>query len=1135
MSAPSDPLAEKAASTAAASSTGRRVTATFRIGGMTCGACVETIERMIRQQPGILSISVALLAEKATVTFDDSVWTTDKVVEEIEDTGFDASYIETLRTQEPTALSDGGANEKSPSQRASDGTTEPETDTAQLTVFGMTCASCTSTIENEMAKLPGVVSVSVSLATEKCRIEYDKSRIGLRDLVEGIEDLGFDAVVSDDRDTTQLASLGRVKEISEWRSAFLFSLSMAIPVFLLSMVLPRWQWSRSILRWQPIQSLYLQDLLCLCFTIPVQFGIGKRFYRTSWKAIKHGSATMDVLVVIGTTAAFTFSSFSMLVGLLCRDDSASDAASAIVRRAMDMSMGGAGMDGKCTKPATFFDTSTMLITFVSFGRFLENAAKGKTSEALSRLIGLTPTSATIYTDGLKGKVEKKVASELIQRGDYVKVVPGEKIVADGVIVRGESTVDESMVTGEAIPIHKVVGSAVTGGTVNGTGTFDFVVHRAGKDTSLAQIVKLVDEAQTSKAPIQAFADKVAGYFVPTVVGLGALTFVAWMVIAHLLAGPALPSIFNQQGVTKFMVCLKLCISVVVVACPCALGLSTPTAVMVGTGVGAQNGILIKGGGPLEASSGIKQMLFDKTGTLTRGKLSVSGVFWTNSSEQSAAEPASKTPSAQSLDETVVGGLSRKQALLMIGAAESRSEHPLARALAKYAHRSLGLSDTMAPTSADKLGAPLLPKSQQQSLTFPGANISDFESKTGKGVQCRVSFEETLTDHQVRVGILEFVANRPGSIPLAMADYARQEQSRGRTVVFASIDGDLALAISLSDRLKPEAVATIQALRGMGIRCGMVTGDSKVTARAFGRELDIDEEDIFAEISPSGKRELILQLRDEARGLASPQDDLEGQYDQGAIRLGPSAPSAAAAASSCLASFCRGRGAKSFGSKHGLVAMVGDGINDSPALASADLGIALGSGSDVAIEAASIVLMRSNLLDVAASIHLSRRIFAQIRLNFLWATLYNLVGIPLAMGVFLPWGYSLPPMMAAAAMAFSSVSVVASSLTLKLWKRPKELELSFADDEDDDDDEEDEVEQRLARAAHQEAEMVGAGEAGAWARVVANVKDLGFQAVGKIDGVVAPLLGSRMRGRPGSATMAPPPSSAMYQRVASHEV
>ncbi len=1063
-----DPLlTTPSASGSNAATHGAKVTATFQIGGMTCGACVETIERMIRSQAGIESISVALLSEKATVTFDDTIWTPEKVAEEIEDTGFDATFIEVIRTesanidtQEKLGASDAASTQTS------------KLDTAQLSVYGMTCASCSSTVERELAKIDGIKSISVSLATEKARIDYDPAKLGIRDLVEHVEDLGFDAVVSDDRNSTQLASLGRIKEIAEWRSAFLFSLSMGVPVFLLSMVLPKFSFTRAILWWQPISGLYLQDIVCLALTIPVQFGIGLRFYRTSWKAVKHGSATMDVLIVIGTTASWVFSVFSMVARLFCVDalPQATSAASVMARAMGSMPM---AAPGQCTKPATFFDTSTMLFTFVSFGRFLENTAKGKTSEALSRLIGLTPSSATIYTDGAEGKSEKKVASELVQRGDYVKVVPGERIVADGVIVRGESTVDESMVTGEAIPIHKEVGSSVIGGTVNGTGTFDFLVQRAGKDTSLAQIVKLVDEAQTSKAPIQAFADRVAGYFVPTVVGLGALTFVAWMVIAHLLSGHMLPSIFNQQGVTKFMVCLKLCISVIVVACPCALGLSTPTAVMVGTGVGAQNGILIKGGGPLEASTTIRRMLFDKTGTLTEGKLTLREAIWP-SNEQGG------------LDAIAVGGLSRRQVIRMVAAAEARSEHPLARAIATWAAQQLH-SESVAPTT-------------DATTAVSGANIESFQSFTGKGIACRVQLDETMTVHDVRIGTADFITSQEKH-SLDHSAFASQaegllaeQQSYGRTAVLASVDGSLAAVLSLSDTLKPEAKRTLAALRRMGIQCGMVTGDSQNTARALARELGMDEEtDVYAEMSPIDKQELVLELR-----RASGGGDLESGGRFSPFRA-------------------NGR------SKSGGIAMVGDGVNDSPALASADLGIALGTGSDVAIEAASIVLMRSNLLDVAASIHLSRRIFRQIKLNFVWATVYNMIGIPLAMGIFLPWGLSLHPMMAGAAMAFSSVSVVASSLTLKWYRRPAELTPAVSGDM---------ASGMAAVETLQLQELLDRSDAGALDRVVANLKDVGYQLIGKLESALS---SSALRLGGASVGGRRPAPAAGYQQVASDEV
>lgn len=919
----------------------------FQVGGMTCGACVEvsesrhgrgrsqkgawlrpgtpfhtqTIERMLRQQEGVYSVSVALLAEKAVVEFDPARWTSEQIAEEIEDIGFEASPL-----------------------------TQQREDSVLLNVFGMTCASCTSTVERQVGAMPGVLSCSVSLATEQAKVEFNKDSVGLRDIVERIEDLGFDAVVCDNSNSTQLKSLNRVKEVAEWRRDFLFCLCFAIPVFLISMILPKWAFTRAIIRWQIIPNLYLEDVLCLVFTVPVQFGVGKRFYITSWKAVRHGSATMDVLIVLGTTASFAYSTCSMIFGLFCH--------------------AAPGSDAMCMKPATFFDTSTMLITFVTFGRYLENAAKGKTSEALSKLIGLTPSMATIYTDGAACTTERKVASELIQKGDHVKVVPGDKIPADGTVVRGASLVDESMVTGEAIPVNKEVGSNVIGGTVNGTGTFDFIVSRAGKDTALSQIVKLVEEAQTSKAPIQAFADRVAGYFVPCVVALGMATFVIWMVLAHLLSGSVLPHIFHEEGANKLMVCLKLCISVIVVACPCALGLSTPTAVMVGTGVGAQNGILIKGGGPLEASYTIDRIMFDKTGTLTRGKLSVSAIAWADGRSDS------EDGIPHNLDAPSVAGATRRQVIEMIGAAETKSEHPLAHAVAEFGKLTLGL-ETYPPTTT----------------------IAEFDSATGLGVQCRVSLGSPSSSHLIKVGNYAYIFRQGGALPPPLASFKRAEESLGHTIVYASIDGSLACVLGLADTLKPEARQCVDALKSMGIQVGLLTGDTEATAKAIAREVGIEEDHVHAGLSPNGKRSIISDLR-QARAEGS-DGNFKGRR--------------------------KGKGG---------IAMVGDGINDSPALAAADVGIALCSGSDIAIEAASIVLMRASLLDVLAALHLSRRIFRQIKLNFVWATIYNLVGIPLAMGIFLPWGWGLKPMMAGAAMAFSSVSVVLSSLTLRWWRRPE---------------------------------------------------------------------------------------------------
>ncbi len=1015
---------------------------------------------MLRKQPGIVSVSVALLAERAVVVYHSPPWTAEKVASEIEDIGFDAQHLPEHAVQ-----------------------------TVHLRIYGMTCASCSGTIESTLRKMPGIAEASVNLMMETAKVRYDTAHIpGPRAIVEAIEDCGFDVVLAGGdeegpdgagahatdsegrpiesssgherresvnggllQDSTQLQSLSKIKEIRSWRRQFYLSLTFAIPVFLLSMILPRYvPFTRAFLHSQPfVAELYTQDLLCLALTIPVQFGLARRFHRASWRAIKHGSATMDVLVTLGTSAAFTFSVFSMLAAVLWRDCQSSSAgpewksaepgdaeglksavaaaaaaASSVASRAAEMS----GMQ-RCIKPATFFDTCTMLVTFVSFGRYLENTAKGKTSEALSKLIRLTPSSATIYTqvkgiqsvlagsaeekeqedvdllgptpdaaktsfsrtgekDELQLAGEKQIPSELLQRGDVVKVVPGDKIAADGIVVRGASDVDESMITGESLPVTKRVGSTVIGGTVNGLGTLDFQVLRAGRETSLAQIVKLVQEAQTSKAPIQAFADRVAGFFVPSVIALGLLTFFAWMLIAHvLLPSTDLPKPFHEPGSSKLMVCLKLCISVIVVACPCALGLSTPTAVMVGTGVGAQNGILIKGGGPLEAANAIKHILFDKTGTLTVGKLSVIGIQWNKGAG-----------GAEQLQDTAAAGASREDVLHLIAAAETKSEHPLGRAIVSYALALLannGSDDTPMASPSD-------------------ASVATFESMPGEGIHGVVG--RGGRNYAVRIGKLSYVTlgekSEAGSE--ALHAFKDEQQGLGRTVVFVSVDAQIACALALADELKPEAKQCIDALRSLGIRCGIITGDSPVTARTIARELNIDERDVYAGMSPNGKRTIVMQLREQAQNGTL---DLEGAGRSAWAR----------------------RPRFSFGqSRRECIAIVGDGINDSPALAAADVGIALCSGADIAMEAADIVLMRNDLLDVPASIHLSKRIFRQIQLNFFWATAYNLVGIPLAMGVFLPWGLHLHPMMAAFAMACSSVSVVCSSLTLKWWERPAHL-------------------------------------------------------------------------------------------------
>ncbi|KAF7370595.1 Copper P-type ATPase [Mycena sanguinolenta] len=874
----------------------------LRIEGMTCGSCVEAIEGMLREQPGIHSVKVALLAERGVVEFDPKTWNAEKIISEISDIGFDATLIPVVRT-----------------------------DTVTLRIYGMTCGSCTSTVESGLSAVPGINSVAVSLATNTATIQFDRGLIGPREMVERIEDMGFDAMLADAGDATQIASLTRTKEVLLWRSRLIWSATFAIPVFFLGMVGPHVPGVREILGANLFNGIYLGDVLILLLTTPAQFWVGANFYRSAWKSLKHRAATMDVLVMLGTSAAYFYSLISMIFALF---NTTPD-----------------------YRPALFFDTSTMLLMFISMGRFLENKAKGKTSAALTDLMALAPSMATIYTDAPACTQEKKIATELVEVGDTLKLVPGDKIPADGTVVKGTSSVDESAITGEPVPVLKQIGDTVIGGTLNGRGTFDMVVTRAGKDTALSQIVKLVEDAQTSKAPIQAFADKVAGYFVPSVISPGR---------------DNVHSMFLAHGTSKLAVCVQMCISVVVVACPCALGLSTPTAIMVGTGMGAKNGILIKGGRALEASKSIRRVVVDKTGTITVGKMSVAGVHWVPGAQSSQQYTGDAGLNGLCADDST----SRMAIIAMVAAAEAKSEHPLAMAVATY-------------------GKDIL-----REASLPDTTVESFESVTGSGV--RAVLTHGGSKHTLLIGNARFITqSEDGYIPSTLSTYETQETTLGRTIIYVSLLKLSSsrpmpiLAVSLSDAPKPSSKYAVRALQKMGIEVNMMTGDGKATGLAIAKQVGIPPEGVWAGMSPKGKATMVSELME--------------KYGEG-------------------------------------VAMVGDGINDSPALVAATVGIALASGTSVAIEAADIVLMRGDLLDVVAALHLSRSIFAVIKRNLVWACIYNVLGIPLAMGLFLPFGVYMHPMLAGAAMAFSSVSVVTSSLTLKWWRRPADSVMPDSDAE-----------------------------------------------------------------------------------------
>lgn len=918
----------------------------IQIGGMTCASCVANIERNLKNEPGIYSVLVALMASKAEVRYNAELMDPMKIAECVKELGFTASVMENYE--------------------GSDGNLE-------LVVRGMTCASCVHKIESSLMREKGIIYASVALATNKAHIKYDSEIIGPRDIIKLIENLGFEAsLVKRDRTASHL---DHSKEIRQWRKSFLVSLIFCVPVMgmMTYMIIMDHHMNVShnitvedrnhyhatmFLERQLLPGLSIMNLLSFLFCVPVQFIGGRYFYIQAYKAVKHRSANMDVLIVLATSIAFTYSLVILIV--------------AMVEKAK-------------VNPITFFDTPPMLFVFISLGRWLEQIAKSKTSEALSKLMSLQATEATVVTLSSDKSIlsEEQVDVELVQRGDIVKVVPGGKFPVDGRVIEGHSMADESLITGEAMPVTKKPGSSVIAGSINQNGSLLVCATHVGMDTTLSQIVKLVEEAQTSKAPIQQYADKISGYFVPFIVGISFITLIAWIVIGFLdfsLVEKYFPgydkSISRAEAVIRFA--FQASITVLCIACPCSLGLATPTAVMVGTGVGAQNGILIKGGEPLEMAHKVQSVVFDKTGTITYGAPKVIQV------------------------KIVVEGnkMPRSRLLAIVGTAENNSEHPLGAAITKYCKQELG---------TESLGA-----------------CTDFQAVPGCGIRCQVSNTETLLkqadsdseDNNQRNSVLVQISDTrmsTSSHPLIMdpqplslvhtANYVvlignrewmrrnclqirpdideamTEHERRGRTAVLVAVDNLLCAMIAIADTVKPEAELAVQTLTNMGLEVVLMTGDNSKTARAIAAQVGIRK--VFAEVLPSHKVAKVEQLQQAGK----------------------------------------------------RVAMVGDGVNDSPALAMADVGIAIGTGTDVAIEAADVVLIRNDLLDVVGSIDLSKKTVKRIRINFVFALIYNLVGIPIAAGVFMPIGLVLQPWMGSAAMALSSVSVVLSSLLLKCYTKP----------------------------------------------------------------------------------------------------
>ncbi|XP_022271375.1 copper-transporting ATPase 1 isoform X3 [Canis lupus baileyi] len=964
----------------------------INIDGMTCNSCVQSIEGVISKKEGVKSIRVSLANGNGTVEYDPLLTSPETLREAIEDMGFDAALSGIYSVL--VALMAGKAEVRynpvviQPPMIAEFirelgfGATMIENadevdGVLELVVRGMTCASCVHKIESILTKHRGIFYCSVALATNKAHIKYDPEIIGPRDIIHMVESLGFEAsLVKKDRSASHL---DHKREIRQWRRSFLVSLFFCIPVMGLMIYMMVMDHHLAILHHnqnmsqeeminihssmflerQILPGLSIMNLLSFLLCVPVQFFGGWYFYIQAYKALKHKTANMDVLIVLATTIAFAYSLVILLV--------------AMYERAK-------------VNPITFFDTPPMLFVFIALGRWLEHIAKGKTSEALAKLISLQATEATIVTLDSDNILlsEEQVDVELVQRGDIIKVVPGGKFPVDGRVIEGHSMVDESLITGEAMPVAKKSGSTVIAGSINQNGSLLIRATHVGAETTLSQIVKLVEEAQTSKAPIQQFADKLSGYFVPFIVIISIATLLVWIIIGFLnfeIVETYFPgynrSISRTETIIRFA--FQASITVLCIACPCSLGLATPTAVMVGTGVGAQNGILIKGGEPLEMAHKVKVVVFDKTGTITHGTPVVNQVKILVESNR----------------------ISRNKILAIVGTAESNSEHPLGAAITKYCKQELD-TETLG-TCIDFQVVPgcgisckviniegLLHKDnwkieenniKNASLVQIGANNEQSSTSSSMIIDAQLSNTLNAQQYRVLIGNREWMIRNGLVINNDVDDSMTEHERKGRTAVLVAVDDELCGLIAIADTVKPEAELAVHILKSMGLEVVLMTGDNSRTARSIASQVGITK--VFAEVLPSHKVAKVKQLQEEGK----------------------------------------------------WVAMVGDGINDSPALAMANVGIAIGTGTDVALEAADVVLIRNDLLDVVASIDLSRKTVKRIRINFVFALIYNLVGIPIAAGVFMPIGLVLQPWMGSAAMAASSVSVVLSSLFLKLYRKP----------------------------------------------------------------------------------------------------
>ncbi len=813
--------------------------ATIPVTGMTCTTCAATIEKGLAKTPGVEQARVSFASEKASIEYDPAQVDLAKIKDTISQLGY------------------GAATQKS-----------------IFPVGGMTCASCVARVELALTSVPGVVSASVNLASEKATVEYLEGT-DVADLRRAVAEAGYN--LGSEAETLEDVTVAARRQIRATRNRFILAIILGALIMGLGFG----------------PSFIGKPYLLWALATPVQFWAGWRFYRGAWGALRHRTADMNTLIAVGTSAAYLYS------------------AVAIIFPGLFVAAG--------REPALYFDTAAIIIGLILLGRFLEARARGQTSEAIKKLIGMQPKTALVIRDG----EEKEIPVEDVQAGDLILVRPGERVPVDGIVRQGHSSVDESMITGESIPVEKKAGDEVIGATINKTGSFQFEATKVGKDTTLAQIIRMVEEAQGSKAPIQRLADVIASYFVPIVIGIALITFVVWYFV-----GPAPALTF---ALLNF-------VAVLIIACPCALGLATPTAIMVGTGKGAENGILIRSAEALERSHQIRSVLLDKTGTLTQGEPRVTDIV---------AVPSS----------------SQDEVLRLAASAERGSEHPLGEAIVNAAsEKKLKLSST-----------------------------SDFNAVPGHGVEASVEGKKLL------LGNLRLIADRGLSLN-GLEEEADRLWEQGKTVMFLALDSQVLGIIAVADTLKPNAKEAIEALHKMGTEVVMLTGDNRRTAEAIAREVGIDR--ILAEVLPEHKAQEVKKLQEEGK----------------------------------------------------VVAMVGDGINDAPALAQADVGIAIGTGTDVAMETGDITLISGDLMGIVTAISLSKHTMRTIKQNLFWAFAYNSALIPVAAGIlYLAFGQTgvpsglhfilgdygfLNPILAAAAMAASSITVVTNSLRLRGFQPAK---------------------------------------------------------------------------------------------------